>query len=75
LGGLFTFDVTLATITCGGCAWKGPFAELHLYGRDAALVLRCRHCGAVNIRTLEKGTSVHLDFSGAALISIQRANE
>jgi hypothetical protein len=73
LGGLFAFDVTLAAITCGSCAWKGPLAELRLYGRDAALVLRCRHCDAVNIRALENGTTVNLDFSGAALISIQKA--
>jgi hypothetical protein len=71
LSDLFTFDVTLATITCGGCAWKGPLAELRLYGRDAAIVLRCRRCDAVNLRMLEKGASLNLDLSGAALISIQ----
>ena len=70
LSQVFTFDVTLATITCGGCAFEGPLAELRLYGRDAAIVLRCRHCDAVNIRMLEKGTSVNLDLSGAALITV-----
>ena len=74
LSDFFTFDVTRATVTCGGCDRKGPLAELRLYGRDAAMVLRCRHCGAVNIRMLEKGTSVNLDLSGAALISIQTAS-
>ena len=71
LSQLFTFDVTLATITCGGCGFEGPLAELRLYGRDAAIVLRCRHCDAVNIRMLDKGTSVNLDLRGVALISIQ----
>jgi hypothetical protein len=74
LSQVFTFDVTLATITCGGCARKGPFAELRLYGRDAAFVLRCRHCDAVNVRMLENETSMNLDLSGAALISIQTAS-
>ena len=74
LSQLFTFDVTLARITCGGCACKGPLAELRLYGSDGAIVLRCRHCDSVNIRMLEKGSSVNLDLSGAALVSIQTAS-
>ncbi len=73
LGQFFTFDVTLATITCGDCAFEGPLAELRLYGRDAGIVLRCRRCDAVNIRMLETERSVNLDLSGAAHISIQRA--
>jgi hypothetical protein len=40
-----------------------------MYGRDAAIVLRCRHCDAVNIRMLEAGKSVNLDLSGTARIS------
>ena len=71
LSQVFAFDVTLATVTCAGCARKGPLAELRLYGTDAAFVLRCRHCGAVNVRVLEHGTSVNLDLSGAALIGIR----
>jgi len=74
LSQLFTFDVTLATITCDDCAFEGPLAELRLYGRDAAIVLRCRHCDAVNIRMLETGKSVNLDLSGTARISIQTAS-
>ena len=51
---------------------QSPLAELRLYGREAAIVLRCRHCDAVNIRMLETGRSVNLDLSGTARISIQR---
>jgi hypothetical protein len=74
LGQFFTFDVTVARVTCAGCDREGPLAELRLYGTDAAIVLRCRHCDAVNIRMLEKGTSMNLDLSGAALISIPTAS-
>jgi hypothetical protein len=74
LGQLFAFDVTLATITCGGCARQGPLAELRLYGRDAALVLRCRYCDAVNVRLLESGAAINLDLSGCALVSIRAAS-
>ncbi len=72
LGQFFTFDVTIATITCGDCRLEGPMAELRLYGRDAGIVLRCRRCDAVNIRLLETERWVNLDLSGAARISIQR---
>jgi hypothetical protein len=74
LGQFFTFDVTLATIACGNCAFEGPLAELRLYGRDAAIVLRCRHCDAVNIRMLETGRSVNLDLSGTARITASAAS-
>jgi hypothetical protein len=75
LSQLFAFDVTLATITCGGCARKGPLAELRLYGRGAGLVLRCRHCDAVNVRLLESGAALNLDLSGCALVRIQTASD
>jgi hypothetical protein len=74
LSQLLAFEVTLATVTCGRCGWKGPLAELRLYGRDAAIVLRCRRCDAVNVRMLDNGVSVNLDLSGAALVSIQTAS-
>ena len=74
LGQFFTFDVTLVTITCGDCAYEGPLAERRIYGRDAAIVLRCRHCDTVNVRMLETGSSVNLDLSGTARISIQIAS-
>jgi hypothetical protein len=74
LGQFFTFDVTLATIACGHCAFEGPLAELRLYGGAAAIVLRCRHCDAVNIRMLETGTSVNFDLSGTARITTSAAS-
>ena len=74
LGQFFTFDVTLATITCGSCAFEGALAELRLYGQDNAIVLRCRHCDAANIRMLETAAAGNLDLSGTARINIQKAS-
>lgn len=71
LGQFFAFDVTIAMITCGHCGAERPLAELRLYGRDAAIVLRCRDCDAVNIRMLETDRSMNVDLSGVARVRVQ----
>lgn len=70
LGQFFSFDVTSAMVTCADCALEGPLAELLLYGRDTAFVLRCRSCGAVNVRVLEANRVTNLDLSGLARIQV-----
>jgi hypothetical protein len=72
LGSLFAFDVTMAVVRCGNCGVSGPLAELRLFGSPQAMVLRCRHCDAVNIRLLETGRTINLDLAGSARIEIGR---
>jgi hypothetical protein len=68
VGRCFAFDITMAMVTCGACGNARPFAELRMYGRPQAVVLRCCGCGSVNIRVLETEKSIYLDMSGAARV-------
>lgn len=72
VGRWFAFDVTTAIITCGACGIERPFAELRMYGRPQALVLRCSCCESINIRLLETPKSINLDMSGTARVEIAR---
>lgn len=72
LGSLFAFDVTTAVICCAHCGASGPLAELRFFGSPSAMVLRCRHCDAVNVRLLETGRTTNVDFSGTIRIEISR---
>jgi hypothetical protein len=68
VGRCFAFDITMAMITCGACGVERRFAELKMYGRPQAMVLRCSCCDSVNIRLLETQKSINLDLSGAARV-------
>ena len=72
LGSLFAFDVTTAIVHCGTCGASGPLAELRFFGSASAMVLRCRHCDAVNLRLLGADRTTNLDLSGAARIAVGR---
>ena len=72
LESLFAFDVTMAIVRCGECSASGPLAEFRFFGSPQAMVLRCRHCDAVNIRLLETDRTINLDLAGTARIEIGR---
>jgi len=72
LESLFAFDVTMAVVRCGDCGASGPLAELRFFGSPQAMVLRCRHCDAVNIRLLETDRAINLDLAGTARLEIRR---
>lgn len=51
-GELFEFygtDMTMARGTCAHCGRESLMAELRVYGRPPAEVVRCPHCGRVVI--------------------------
>jgi hypothetical protein len=72
VGRCFSFDVTMAIVTCGACGIERPFAELRMYGGPQAMVLRCSGCESINIRLLETDKSINLDMSGVARVEIAR---
>jgi ribosomal protein S27E len=70
LAELFSVDLTLATVTCGGCGHHGPLAVHHLYLTAPALVLRCPACTAVVLRYSSSGGRLRLDMAGTRLLTI-----
>lgn len=59
------FDVTTATLTCGGCGRADVFAAAHVYQRAPGIVLRCQSCSHVLARLVRTPTDVRLDLRGA----------
>ena len=68
LGRFFAFDVTQMVVTCGACGSESPLGALRLYGDKMGIVLRCVHCGEVNLRALEFNGTLSLDARGATRI-------
>ena len=70
LGRFCAFEATNLRVTCASCGAETILGRLHLYGGSRAMILRCISCGEVNLRLLEVGPSLRLDFRGAALLAI-----
>ena len=68
LQALLLFDSSSLLLHCGNCAAIRPLASLAYFGTPRAFVLRCRSCGAPNLRLLETPSGTHIDLSGAARI-------
>jgi hypothetical protein len=62
---LLGFDVTTATLTCGGCDRAVAFAESHVYNRGPGIVVRCPACDHVLARLVQTPTDVWFDLCGA----------
>jgi hypothetical protein len=71
LGRFFAFDITQMIITCGACGSESPLGALRLYGGKMGIVLRCVHCGEVNLRALEFNGSLSLDARGATRMTFR----
>ncbi len=70
LAALFTFDVTVARMTCGSCGDTRPLAELHAYLQTAGTVLRCASCEAVQARMVRSPDRAWLDLRGVAVLEV-----
>jgi hypothetical protein len=71
LGRFFAFDITRMMVTCGICGSESPLGALRLHGDKMGIVLRCVHCGEVNLRALEFNGALSLDARGATRIILR----
>ena len=71
LGRFFAFDITRMIVTCGACGSDSPLGALRLYGDRMGIILRCMHCGEVNLRALEFNGALSLDARGATRIILR----
>jgi hypothetical protein len=70
LSRFFAFEASNLRVTCASCGAESVLGRLHLYGGSMGMILRCIACGAVNLRVLEIGPSLRLDFRGAACLAL-----
>ena len=65
---LFTVDLTVATLVCGGCGRSAPLATYTAYADAPALVLRCPACSGVVLRYSSDRGTIRIDLTGTRLL-------
>jgi hypothetical protein len=65
---LFAFDMTAASVTCGGCGVVAQVGELGLYGGRMGAIFRCTHCDTAVIRLTRTPTGFRIDMHGARIL-------
>ncbi len=68
---VFSFDITMARATCGGCGAVDHVGALPTYMDAPGLVLRCPHCDAVQLRLVHAESRFWLDLSGVAVLEFR----
>lgn len=68
---LFTFDVTTARVTCGGCGAIAQIGEVRVYGGPMGAIFRCDHCDTVVMRCVRTRVGYWLDMQGARNLFVQ----
>jgi hypothetical protein len=68
---LFAFEVTTATVTCGGCGAVATVAEARVYGGTMGAILRCRNCDTAVLRLVHTPQGYWLDMQGTRSVFVQ----
>lgn len=71
LGEVFALEPTTATSVCAGCGTSFEVGELVVYAHAPGLVLRCRGCGAVQLRVVRAPGRVYLDLRGCRSLELR----
>ena len=66
LADLFGREMTVVTVTCGGCRDSRPVGALVVYAHGMGTVVRCRGCGRALLRVGRVRDGYRLDASGCA---------
>jgi hypothetical protein len=70
LARFFAIDATRMIVTCDACCAETQLAQLHLYGSNHGIILRCAKCSTVVLRAMERGNLLCLDARGAARLDL-----
>lgn len=73
LGELFALDVTVATLTCGGCGAVARVGEVRVYGGPMGAICRCGGCDTAVLRLARTPAGFRLDMRGARCLGVRRA--
>jgi hypothetical protein len=70
LAELFTVDLSVAMMTCGGCLNRSALGAHYLYPDGPALVVRCPACTAVVLRYAADRGGIRLEMTGTRLLTV-----
>jgi hypothetical protein len=68
---LFAFEMTTATVTCGGCGAHSQVAEARVYGGTMGAIFRCVHCGTAVVRLVRTPEGYALDMQGTRRLFVR----
>ena len=71
LAEIFIAEMTVARATCASCGDTRPIGELRAYLRAPGIVLRCRTCGAAEVRIVRAEARVWLDLRGVRVLQLE----
>jgi hypothetical protein len=69
---LFGTEMTVAVGICGGCGATGELAETDVYADGPGIVVRCRHCHAVQATIVRGRDRTWLNLSGLRSVELPR---
>jgi Family of unknown function (DUF6510) len=67
---LFGTEMTAVPGTCGSCGAREPMAQTEVYLDSPGIVVRCRHCHAVQATIVRGRDRTWLNLSGLASIEL-----
>lgn len=70
---LFVLDLTVASLTCGGCAAVATVAAVRVYGGPMGAIFRCGACDTALLRLSRTPIGFSLDMRGARCLRVPTA--
>ena len=71
---LFALDLTVASLTCGGCGAVATVAEVRVYGGPMGAIFRCGACDTAVLRLSRTPIGFSLDMRGARCLRVPTAH-
>jgi hypothetical protein len=70
LSEVFSLDVTVARVACGGCGAVEQLGADHAYIQSPGMVLRCCHCDNVLLVMVRTGDRLRMSLAGSRWIDL-----
>ena len=67
----FAFDVTTATLICGGCSMEAELGAIRVYGEPMGAVFRCRQCDTAVVRLVRTPAGFWMDMRGSRSLRVR----
>ena len=74
LAELFALEMTVASLTCGGCGAVASVGETKVYGGTMGAIFRCEACDTAVLRLARTRGGLWLDMRGARCLHVRASS-
>ena len=67
----FAFDVTTATLICGGCGMEAELGAIRVYGEPMGAIFRCWRCDTAVVRLVRTPAGFWMDMRGSRSLRVR----